>query len=45
VVKLTEGLEMGEANVVQMTVGDSAASAATWTIDALITPVTTQESR
>jgi hypothetical protein len=45
VVAKVEGSEMGEANVVQMTVGDSAASTATWTIDALITPVKLQESR
>ena len=45
VVAKVEGSEMGEANVVQMTVGDASASTATWTIDALITPVTAQERR
>jgi hypothetical protein len=45
VVKKVEGSEMGEADVIQMTVGDSAASTATWTLDALITPVTAQEAR
>lgn len=45
VVKKVEGSEMGEADVVQMTVGDSAASDAVWTVDALITPVIPQEVR
>jgi len=45
VVAKGEGSEMGEANVVQMTVGDSGASSATWTLDALVTPVIRQESR
>lgn len=37
--------EMGEADVVQMTIGDASALANTWTVDALITPVKTQERR
>lgn len=45
VVKKVEGSEMGEADVIQMTVGDSAASDAVWTIDALVTPVIVQEVR
>jgi hypothetical protein len=45
VVKKVEGSEMGEADVIQMTVGDASASTATWTIDALVTPVIGQETR
>lgn len=37
--------EMGEADVVQMTIGDASALANTWTVDAVITPVKTQERR
>ena len=43
VVKKVEGSEMGEADVVQMTIGDSAANDEVWTVDALITPVVLQE--
>lgn len=45
VVKKAEGSEMGEADVIQMTIGDSAANEQVWTVDALIVPVTTQEMR
>ncbi len=45
VVKKVEGSGMGEADVIQMTVGDASALASTWTLDCLIVPLTTQEVR
>jgi hypothetical protein len=45
VIRKVEGSEMGEAKVVQMTVGDSAANEAKWTVHALTTPVVSQEAR
>ena len=40
-----EGSGMGEADYLQLQVGDGAAVANTWTLDALMIPVTTQEDR
>ncbi len=45
VVKKVEGSEMGEADVIQMTIGDSAANEEIWTVDAIVVPVTSQEAR
>ena len=45
VIKKVEGSEMGEADVIQLTVGDSAANDEVWTIDAIIAPVIAQETR
>lgn len=45
VVKKVEGSEMGEADAIQMTVGDSAANEETWAVDAIIAPVVHQEAR
>jgi len=45
VIKKVDGSEMGEADAVQMTIGDSAANEEIWTVDALITPLTVQEKR
>lgn len=40
-----ENSGMGEADVIQLQVGDSAAASNTWTLDALIVPRTFQEDR
>lgn len=45
VVKKVEGSEMGEADAIQITIGDSAANEEVWTVDALIAPLVTQERR
>lgn len=45
VIKKVEGSEMGEADAVQLTVGDSAANDEVWTVDAIIAPVALQEAR
>ena len=45
VVKKLEGLEMGEADVMQVTTGDSSANTEVWTVDAVIAPVIHQEVR
>jgi hypothetical protein len=45
VVKKVEGSEMGEADVIQLTIGDSAANTEVWTVDAMIAPVIPQETR
>ena len=39
-----EGSGMGEANVIQLQVGDSAAASNTWTLDALVIPIQSQET-
>lgn len=43
VVKKVEGSEMGEARVLQLTVGDASANTEVWTVDCLIAPVLPQE--
>jgi hypothetical protein len=43
VIKKVEGSEMGEARVLQMTVGDSAANTEVWTVDCLVAPVIPNE--
>lgn len=45
VIKKVEGSEMGEADVIQITIGDSAANDEVWTVDALVVPVVLQEMR
>jgi len=45
VVRKVEGLEMGEADVLQISVGDSAANDERWSVDALIVPIVHQEPR
>lgn len=45
VIAKVEGSEMGEADVIQMTIGDSAANDEVWTVDAIVTPVMLQEVR
>lgn len=45
VVKKVDGLELGEADAVEMTIGDADANDLTWTVDALITPVSQKEAR
>jgi hypothetical protein len=45
VVKKVEGSEMGEADVIQLTVGDAAANDEQWSVDAIIAPVIQQELR
>ena len=40
-----EASGMGEANVIQLQVGDGAAASNTWTLDGLIVPLVTQETR
>jgi hypothetical protein len=45
VVKKVEASEMGEADVIQITVGDSAANEEAWSVDAIVVPVYQQEKR
>lgn len=45
VLKKVEGLEVGEADATQYTVGDSAANDEVWTIDGLVVPMLPQEAR
>ena len=45
VTRKVEGSELSDASVLQMTVGDSAASTAVWTIDALVVPVLDQGTK
>lgn len=45
VVRKVTGSQLGEANVVQVTIGDSSAIANTWTLDAFVIPLLRQEPR
>jgi len=45
VVQKVAALEMGEADAIQITVGDSAANDEVWSVDAVIVPVVSQEAR
>jgi hypothetical protein len=45
VVQKVAALEMGEADAIQITIGDSAANDEQWSIDALIVPIVPQEAR
>lgn len=45
IVKKVEGSEMGEADSVQYTVGDTAVSTEAWLWDAIVAPVLSQEER
>ena len=45
IIQKVAALEMGEADVLQMTVGDSAANEERWTVDAIVVPILLQEAR
>ena len=45
IVQRVAALEMGEADVIQITVGDSAANEEKWSIDAIVVPVVSQEAK
>jgi hypothetical protein len=45
VVKRIDANEMGEADAIQLSVGDSSANEEKWSVDALVIPIVHQETR